>query len=90
MRIIEIVSCLNCPYLITSHLAVEADNWYCSYAKKYFEREENIPGFCSLKKTGNTVVVNGEIMSIAEFRKKKGKKRNKHRSGIAIYGKPRK
>ena len=73
-----------------SPLLVEADNWYCSYAKKYFEREENIPGFCSLKKTGNTVVVNGEIMSIAEFRKKKGKKRNKHRSGIAIYGKPRK
>ena len=90
MRIIEIVSCLNCPHLIMSPLLVEADNWYCSYAKKYFEREENIPGFCSLKKTGNTVVVNGEIMSIAEFRKKKGKKRNKYRLGVAIHGKTRK
>jgi len=88
MRIIEIVSCVNCPYLITSHLA--ADNWYCSYAKKYFLREENIPGFCSLEKTGNTVVINGKIMTIAEFRKNKGKKRNKYRSGIAIYGKPQK
>ena len=88
MRIIEIVSCVNCPYLITSHLA--ADNWYCSHAKKYFTREENIPGFCSLEKVGNTVVVNGKIMTVAEFRKKKGKKRNKYRSGVAIYGKPQK
>ena len=90
MRIIKIYTCINCPHLITSPLLVEADNWYCSYAKKYFTREENIPGFCSLEKVGNTVVVNGKIMTVAEFRKKKGKKRNKYRSGIAIYGKPQK
>jgi len=50
MRIIEIVSCVSCPYLIISPLLAEADDWYCCDAKKYFTKTESIPEFCLLER----------------------------------------